>query len=103
MLVVALAVLLAVFGSAIAAPVESNAATVALFVMLPLPPDGIATDRLTVALLPALSAPRLQERTPPEGAHTPWVVVTAENAAGRVSLSVTWKALSGPLLVTVMT
>ncbi len=73
MVVLAVAELLAVFGSAIAAPVASKAATEAVSLTLPVVAGLSWTETVTVAVAPAAIGPRLQEieLTPGEPLQSP--------------------------------
>jgi hypothetical protein len=67
----------------------------------------VVTTRVIVALPPFVMVPRLHVKTPPEGAaQLPWLGVAGFGATvtlvGRVSVTVTSVAESGPLFVTVI-
>ena len=64
--------------------------------------EPAATVTFTVALVPASIPPRVQLKLVPIDEQAPWVVENDTSGAGRVSASITFAALPGPLLLMVM-
>ena len=96
--VVELPMLLARLGSLLEIlPLLSRSCTAAVLVSAVLPPARVS---FTVALTPALVAPKLQLKMRPVTLQIPCVVLEETSGAGRVSIRVTSAAFPGPPLLT---
>jgi hypothetical protein len=94
-----------IFVLLLAAGSNSDAVTLAVFVINGAAAAWGVTVTLTTALAALIIVPRLQVSTPAAGvAQVPWVGVAETNVelAGSVSVRVTTVALFGPLLVMVI-
>jgi hypothetical protein len=96
-LLIAIALLSAGFGS------KSVLVTLAVLLSDPVAVEDTVPLRMTWTLLPEDSVPRLQVATLPDTVHVgvPGVTVPGVTPAGSVSVSCTFVAGLGPLLVTV--